>query len=206
VARLAIPFDLRGHHGTVRVSCTVNRDPKRWGYHHLDLPFDGVAAAQGFPVLRANVSFAGQGYDAIMGWVQVVRANAKPPDDRDMYVLDLPPMFGNAALPFGWFGVNPSLFDAPSMVQKHGKLRWLAYSFLCAPPGILMKPVVSALLGFSWGYEFRGDGKTHLIAPRALTAKDWNSHLKFLRSRCPGWRFRPGFSREASSAAARPTS
>jgi hypothetical protein len=194
VSTLRLPFTLRDRSGIVRVTCTVNRDPRRWGYHHLDLPFDGVAAARGFPVLDAAVSFGGRGYTAIMGWIQLVLIKADPPDHRDAYLLDLPPMFGDLDVPFGWFGPNPRLFDAPSMVQRHGKLTWVANSFLCASPGVLMKPVVSAVLGFSWGYEFRGDGKPRLTAPRRLSPKDWNSHLNFLRKRCPRWRFRPGFS------------
>ncbi|MHB8587841.1 MAG: hypothetical protein ACYDA0_03190 [Candidatus Dormibacteraceae bacterium] len=190
----------------VRVRCTINKDPRLWGYHDLDLPFDGVATAPGFPVLNASVSYAGRGYSAIMGWVQLVRINADPPDHRDVYLLDLPPMFGGMDLPFLSFSPNPELFDAPSMVQRQGKLRWVAHTFLCANPGVVMKPVVSAILGFSWGYDFRGDGKPHLRPPRQLSPTDWNGHLKFLRSRCPGWRFRPGFSPEADSAGGRPAS
>jgi len=201
---LELPFALRGCHGIVRASCVVNRDPKRMGYQHLDLPFDGVATARGFPALTAHVSFDGRGYTAIMGWIQVVRISADPSDDRDAYLLDLPPMFGDVAAPFLGFGPNPSLFDAPSMVRKHGRLKWIAHSFLCASPGVLMKSVVSALVGFSWGYELRGDGKPHLLAPRKLVAADWNRHLPLLRGRCPGWRFRPGLaSPSGGSAAAR---
>jgi hypothetical protein len=191
--QLALPFALHGHRGVVRVSCTINRDPKRWGYDHLDLPFDGVATSPGFPVLNASVSYGGRGYTSIMGWVQLVRINADPPGDRDAYLLDLPPMFGEMDLPFMSFAPNPGLFDAPSMVHQHGRLRWVAHSFLCSCPGLVMKPVVSAILGFSWGYELRGDAKPHLVVPGVLAPKDWNTHLPFLRERCPGWRFRPGF-------------
>ena len=197
--RLRLPFVLRGHKGIVHVTCGVNRDPKKWGYQHLDLPFDGVAASQGFPTVSATVSYQGRGYDSIVGWIQLVQANADPPDKRDMYLLDLPPMFGDLDIPFGWFGPGAGMFDAPSTTQTKGSYRWVANAFLCTSAGILMKPVVSAVLGFGWGYELRGNRRPRLMSPWELSEKDWNGHLRFLRKRCPRWRFRPGFRHRAGT-------
>ena len=153
-----IPFRLRGDDGVVRVSVAVNERPERWGYDHLRLPFESREAV-GFPVCKASTQFAAEGYSSYLGWVQLVRGTAEPPDDRDFFILDLPPMFGALALPFGSFGPSPCLFDAPSIDDRHGHFDWVAHTFLCSSPTCLMTPTVGAVLGFSWGYEIR-DGES----------------------------------------------
>lgn len=192
-----IPFRLRGDDGVVRVSVAVNERPERWGYDHLRLPFESREAV-GFPVCKASTQFAAEGYSSYLGWVQLVRGTAEPPDDRDFFILDLPPMFGALALPFGSFGPSPCLFDAPSIDDRHGHFDWVAHTFLCSSPTCLMTPTVGAVLGFSWGYEIR-DGEISLVAPRDVTAAHWGSHKPFLRQRCPGWSFLPGLQNELKS-------
>jgi hypothetical protein len=180
----------------VRVSLTVNDRPDRWGYGLLRLPHDsGSRGAVGFPVCSAITRFAAQGYGSYLGWVQLVRGGADPPDDRDFFILDLPPMFGDLGLPFATFGPAPELFDAPSMSDRHGRFDWVASTFLCSSPTCVMTPVVEAVLGFSWGYEIR-DGEISPKGLRELTAADWESQEPFLRQRCPGWTFLPGFRNE----------
>ena len=189
-----IPFRLRGCDGVVRVSLTANDRPERWGYDHLGLPFDSREAMD-FPVCSVSTRFAAEGYSSNLGWVQLVRGSAEPPDDRDFFILDLPPMFGDLALPFCTFGPSPDLFDAPSIAGRHGRFDWVAHTFLCSSPNCLMTPTVGAVLGFSWGYEIRGS-KISLVGPRDLTAVEWESHEPFLRQRCPGWTFLPGLQDE----------
>ena len=58
-----------------RVSITRNEEPARWGWRLLgiDVPLEHIV---GFPVVEATVDYPGEGYAAVMGWVQVVRYKA----------------------------------------------------------------------------------------------------------------------------------
>jgi hypothetical protein len=71
-------FALRGVPGTVTVRHGVNEDPRRWGYHVLDLP-DLVERSRGFPVVEAAIEHPAEGYAAAMGWIQVVRYRETTP-------------------------------------------------------------------------------------------------------------------------------
>jgi hypothetical protein len=67
-----LEFSLRGFHGSVRVSSTINDDPARWGYHLLGIDQAIVDAAHGHPVVQATVDFPAQGYAAELAWIQLV--------------------------------------------------------------------------------------------------------------------------------------
>src|SRR6266498_5603206 len=70
--RDAFGFSLHGRNGRVAVEYGPNDDPSRWGFGVLGLPWP-TEFAIGLPVLEATVSYAGEGYAAAMGWIQVVR-------------------------------------------------------------------------------------------------------------------------------------
>jgi len=55
-----IPFELSGQAGEVVVSYGENEDPVRWGYDLLGLDFRWEIS-RGFPVLRADVTYEGDG-------------------------------------------------------------------------------------------------------------------------------------------------
>jgi hypothetical protein len=90
--------------------------------------------------------------------------------------------------PFCWFGLEPTLFDAPSR-PKRADMEWTAHSFL----SIIGAPrEVRALLGVSWGFVIDGD-EISLKPVTPLPPTKWNEHLPLLRDQHPSWRFTPGY-------------
>ena len=97
-------------------------------------------------------------------------------------------LYERAPLPYCWYGITPTLFDAPSRDER-AHLDWVAHSFLGASPFGGNTKVVTPLLGFSWGFEILGDKKIVLKPAMVLAAADWEAHLPYLRACYPEWRF-----------------
>jgi hypothetical protein len=196
---LEIEFRLRGRTGHAVITCFDNEDPERWGYSFLEPPHDAVPA-QGFPVCAARLRYDGEGYAAVMGWIQVVRSIGAAGDPRVGYLVDRPPMFASSGMPFAYFAPRPDFFDAPSMSSRDGEVQWQADCFLCFCPGGGIRPVAAALFGFTWGYElYNGE-----VRPRSLgrlPGSAWDRHLDLLRQECPAWTFLKGFHDEAGNLA-----
>lgn len=96
--------------------------------------------------------------------------------------------------PFGFYGVSPTLFDAPHSPEENWD--FLAHSFLCGLGGELLdfRHEVRTVLGFSWGFRKRGE-EFEFLGPDALSEDDWNGHLAYLRRTFPDWIFEAGFRR-----------
>jgi hypothetical protein len=97
-------------------------------------------------------------------------------------------VFADLDLPFGFFGVLPTLFDAPSRRDRNETLDWLSHTFLCVSPDDPMDRAVRPLVAFRWGFQMH-DGQIDIVAPDALALSTWNSHLSVLRPTYPGWSF-----------------
>ncbi len=107
---MTIPFHLRGKDGAVTIEYTRNDEPLRWGCDLLgpDLPPDG---ARGFPVCSAFITYEGEGYDAVMGWIQIIQYHQGM--GRDILV-DMPPQLtGAQSLTVTGGFVPPSLILPP---------------------------------------------------------------------------------------------
>jgi hypothetical protein len=65
VSSMRFKFDLRKHRGCVEVWVVPNDDPESLGCRPSE---------RGFPVCTATVSYAGRGYAAAFGWIQLVRS------------------------------------------------------------------------------------------------------------------------------------
>jgi hypothetical protein len=180
---LTIPFHLRGYDGLVTVEPEVNRDPRRWGYHLLGLPYDAVVA-EGFPVVQASVRFPGEGYAAAMGWVQVIRYGSGPGDGA--VAVDQPPQHQEAATPYYCWGTNPTFFDAPSTTRRG--IAWRAEAFLATSPDALMTRTVEPLCGFRWGYTTR-QATPEILPVEPIGDEAWRVVISTLRERYPGWKF-----------------
>jgi hypothetical protein len=131
------------------------------------------------------------GRPSLFGWIQLVRStdNSSAGERFDMDPL----MFvGEVPHPFAFFGITPTLFDAPSR-RSRADLNWLAHSFLCYledfDEGVR---VVEPITGFSWGFDIAG-GATTIEAAVPLRRADWKRHLHLLHEEHPGWRFLDGF-------------
>jgi hypothetical protein len=186
-----LPFRVRGYDGRVSVFYETNHDPARWGFQHLDLPFD-IALAGGFPVCRAVVDYAGDGYHAVMGWIQVVTVTNAGGARAS---VDVFPMHRESDTPFAEFGERPTLFDAPGPNPPRGDETWVAESFLAVVPDVARSRRVRAVLGFRWGYELRGMRATPLPVEVAGEA-GWRRCLDTLRRDYPTWAFAPHFHAE----------
>ena len=103
-----------------------------------------------------------------------VRPNANPADlGCDAASLGLPVCTARVETAAQGYramcGLAPTLFDAPSRDHRDD-LDWLAHAFLAHTP--LGTNAVEAVLGFSWGFTFRGgegaDHRAFSTRPRRL--------------------------------------
>ena len=177
-----IPFALRGLDGHVSVTYSRNDRPELLGAR---------AESSGFPTCHATVDYPAQGYDAVLGWVQLVRSDDNSSQGRE-FEIDPLEFLGDLPHPFCWIGLAPQLFDAPSRSPRRD-LEWTAHSFLCVPDADEDDSLeVHALLGFSWAFRIR-DEEVELVAPAPLGPTDWDQHVTGLAVRYPSWRFVRGF-------------
>jgi hypothetical protein len=167
-------------------------------------------AAYGLPACEATVSYPGQGYNSLFGWVQLVRSTDNSSGGL-AFEMDPFDILGNVSYPFGFFGIKPTLFDAPSR-SAEASVTWTAHSFLIAVNPRLsqqdmerilkMLPeeqetaamsvlrVVRALVGFSWGFTL-ANRQASILPAEALDGEAWNAHLPMLAATYPDWTFTP---------------
>ncbi len=177
-----LKFVLRGIEGHVSVTYSRNDRPELVG---------SGAESLGFPMCDAAVEYPALGYDAVLGWVQLVRSDDNVSHGAE-FEIDPLAFLGDVPHPFCWIGLGPRLFDAPSRSAKQD-LDWTAHSFLCVPDGGAdTGMVVQALLGFAWGFSIRNE-KILLTSPTPLSPTDWNAHREHLAARYPSWDFITGF-------------
>ena len=199
--RDAFGFSLHGRNGRVAVEYGPNDDPSRWGFGVLGLPWP-TEFAIGLPVLEATVSYAGEGYAAAMGWIQVVRIHVAEQSESlvsggekapagDHACVDGPPSLRGLGVPFVSFGPRPALFDAPASTESD--VRFVADSFLTASPDALMSRRSRPCFGFRWGYATRAGSASQLLAPTALGVSDWRDSLPVLEEHFPDWSFDSGW-------------
>jgi hypothetical protein len=176
---MEIDFRHDGDQGRVTVRCAPNDDPASVGKGE---------EARGFPVCSATITFPGTGYRAVFGWVQLVCSTDNAFEGR-AFEMDPLRFFEDSPAPYCWYGINPTLFDAPSRDERR-PLEWLAHTFLAVTPREPDAPKhVVPLLGFSWGFVI-GDGERIVLRPaEELAAGAWNDHLPYLRDCYPSWHF-----------------
>lgn len=186
---LKIDFSLHGQPGMVTVEHQLNDDPEAIGFGLLGIDF-GALNFSGFPVVEATTQYQGRGYRACMGWLQVVRYSA--PEDGEVFIVDTAPQFrgiDGIDYPFLTWGIRPTLFDAPAIVQA--SVDWWADSFLVASPDALMTPVIEPLCAFRWGYEVDEHGAVTSRPPRTSdTATAWNEIRDKAQALHPAWKLR----------------
>ena len=174
-------FSYMGYEGRVVASVERTVDPVILG------AWEG---AKDLANCTATIEFAGRGYLQRFGWVQLVRStdNAFRGETFEMDPFDPFGLYERAPTPYCWYGVLPTLFDAPSRDERV-YLDWVAHSFLAVSPQRGDRRVVTPLLGFRWGFHVADNGNVTLDEVAALTAADWESHLLYLRDTYPEWQF-----------------
>jgi len=177
---MEIGFEWRDVGGVISVNYRVNSAPDALGC------FPG---ATGLPACTATVECPHMGYRSMLGWVQLVRAEDYGSGD---FESDPFALFGDAPSPYCWYGLNPTLFDAPARSNRDDDLHWGAHSFLATTPleevMALGPRRVIPLAGFAWGFEIVG-GQVTLSEPAALPLERWNQHTESLRATYPLWLF-----------------
>lgn len=176
---LALPFRWSSLEGEVRVEIRRNDYPAALGCEEF---------ARGFPVIRATITPTSRGYADMLGWVQLV-------DDSfhaDGFHADGFEPLGDLPHPFGFYGVSPTLFDAPHFDGE--RFDFLAHTFLCGLGGDLLefRREIRAVLGFIWGCRKRG-AEIELLRPEALPPDSWDGHREYLARMFPAWTFPTGF-------------
>jgi hypothetical protein len=187
---MRIDFSLRDKPGSIRITCQRNNDPIRWGLS-LVLGSDEVAnAALGFPVCVAEIEFSGEGYEAALGWLQLVREQIKG-EPRADFELDPLRLFTGLPMPFAWFGIKPTLFDAPLRRDRRDR-EWVAHSFLCYSPSGVATREISAVLGFSWGFVQTSE-QVEISDPEQIPSSLWDAHHDLLTDTYADWIFNSGY-------------
>ena len=178
---MEIPFTYQGHNGRVVVSLEATLTPATLGAR------DG---ALGLASCKATIEFSADGYLGNLGWVQLVRStdNAFHGRQFEMDPFDPFGLYERAPSPYCWYGVTPTLFDAPSRDERED-LDWIAHSFLAASPLRGNRRIVSPLLGFSWGFHIFDRDNIMLKPVTPLASSDWAAHLHYLRDTYKEWQF-----------------
>jgi hypothetical protein len=179
-----LDFRLLDAAGSVEVTVEPNTNPEALGCP----PF-----ARDFPVCTATVAYAGQGYRAALGWLQLVRSTDGITGGKEFELDPFEPL-GRSSHPFCFFGFAPVLFDAPARRSRED-MDWGAESFLCFVPIDSGMRETRAILGFSWGFAIRA-GSISLAPPSSLAATEWDKHQKLLRREHPAWAFAKGYRNE----------
>jgi hypothetical protein len=178
---MELGFEWAGQHGVITVDCRTNHEPDELGC---------LPGADGLPTCTAIVQFPHLGYRAMFGWVQLVRstdnATGGAKFEADPFVL-----FGDTPTPYCWYGLNPTLFDAPSRSTRDD-LEWEAHSFLATTP---LDEVMTTqtrrivpLVGFSWGFTIV-DSQVAIRPAEQLPLSKWSEHVPTLRSHYGLWTF-----------------
>jgi len=138
-----ISFVLRGIEGHVSVTYSRKDQPALVG---------SDPDASGFPMCHSTVDYPARGFEAVLGWIQLVRSDDNASQGR-AFEIDPLGFLGDVPHPFCWIGLSPQLFDAPSRSRRHD-LDWTAHTFPCVPDGVSDAGLeVHALLGFAWGFR-----------------------------------------------------
>ena len=178
---MEIEFTYRGDRGRVSISCVPDEAPAEVGKDE---------EARGFPLCTATIEYPRTGYRALFGWVQLVRSTDSVLGGTT-FEMDPLKFFEDSPAPYCWFGVLPTLFDAPSRDRRQ-PLKWLAHSFLAVTPWDRgPQRQVVPLLGFSWGFEIEPTGRIIIVREAPLSGEDWVAHVPYLRATYPSWSFPP---------------
>ena len=180
--QMEIPFTHQDHQGRVIITLETTLEPAVLG---------AGESAVGLANCKATIEFTASGYLGLLGWVQLVCSTDNSFHGRQFEMDPFDPfdVYKHAPSPYCWYGINPTLFDAPSR-NKRVDLDWVAHSFLAASPLRGDRRIVTPLLGFSWGFHIFNKENIELKPITSLTAADWEAHLPYLRKCYKKWQFK----------------
>ncbi|MGC8506492.1 MAG: hypothetical protein ACP5NK_07300 [Thermoplasmata archaeon] len=143
---------------------------------------------RGFPLVHADVSFKGPGYEAMFGWFQVISHDLGSGETD--FSVDIAGQFQEFSNPFCYYGYKPKHYDAPSMNDPHVRV-WKAYTFLCPLSLSSTKEYrkIIPLAGFTWGYTMSHGKPESLLELLTAGRDDWNLVKGNVSSQYPQWEF-----------------
>jgi hypothetical protein len=114
---LELAFEARGATGSVSIDVRTNIEPASIGC---------TSETAGFPICKASVSTSLQGIQRLprLGPSRRKRPRRHVPQRR--FEINPLQIFEGLDMPFGFHGLEPTLFDAPSRRDRHQTLDWLA--------------------------------------------------------------------------------
>ncbi|KAF2494346.1 hypothetical protein BU16DRAFT_540824 [Lophium mytilinum] len=210
VQHFELPFESRSHGGLICITIQPNDDNKH--AFGLDLIYPDVAPSQlahqfhGFPVLQGDITYPipsnpASGYASLFGWIQFIKQVPKS-GDAGNWTMDAYPYAQDINTPFGYWGINPTVFDAPAIELavdgKNEAVVWTAQAFLCVlnDAGFTKNVSVIPGTGLTWGFDIDVDEKSPLerrvLVRRAETISvesEWPERLPLLRETFPEWDF-----------------
>lgn len=176
-----------GRNGSIQVTCSPSLDP---------LSIGKPERTRGFPKCTATLEFELGGYAAFFGWIQFVRSTDNRSNGAE-FEIDPLGWFPDSRSPYAFFGLLPTLFDAPSRGQRR-RLTWIAHSFLATTPiyGVVERVLglrqVIWVAGFEWGFHISDQGEIGLLPIRQTGSAEWNEVIPALRRGFRTWKFRAG--------------
>jgi hypothetical protein len=174
-------FRLRDASALVEVTVEPNTNPES---------LDGPPHARNFPVCTATVAYAGEGYKAALGWVQLVRSPTAQALGRGSRWIH-----SNRSVRLLIRFVSLALRRSCSTHLRAARVKiwiWRAGTFLCFVPLDADGRETRAILGFSWGFTIHQKAIS-LLRPVRLASVEWNNHRDFLSRQHPGWAFTSGY-------------
>jgi hypothetical protein len=175
-----LDFRLHDASGSVEVAVEPNRNPESLAKP----PF-----AKDCPVCTATVTYAGEGYKAAIGRVQLVRSTDGAGASKEFEMDPFEPL-GPSAHPFCFFGLR-RFSSTPRPV--HPVRIWIGApraSCVSSQWTTRVRRVRSS--DFSWGFTIRSK-QVSLTPPRRLSAAEWDKHRPLLRREHPAWSFATGY-------------
>ncbi len=130
-----LPFSLNALEGVLLVRIDPNDDPASVG---------STTGSRGLPICTARVQASSRGYNAMCGWIQVVRSTDNASGGAE-FELDPFGPFTDTGSPYAFYGLAPTLFDAPGRDERDD-LDWTAHAGWPEPSsthGWLSQPSVS---------------------------------------------------------------
>jgi len=203
---LTLPFNSRSQAGVISIDIQPNNDDQH--AFGLDLLIPGVSQSElaaefgGFPVVHGAITYpipASQfsGYGSLFGWIQFV--NSALPGETGDWAMDLFPFQKGLDNPFGYWGFNPSLFDAPAIEGGRNQTGgWTAQAYLTVLGDAGGSRNVTVIPGgaFTWGFDIEVDKDCPLQnliiirQPEMIAVEsEWPQRLPLLEESFPDWAF-----------------
>jgi hypothetical protein len=173
---MQLAFTSDGLPGTIHVTVKQTGNPDDIG---------AWPGAHGLANCEATVTYPGRGYRGQFGWIQMVRSTDNTSGGA-AFEMDPLEVLGSVPHPFCYYGISPTLFDAPARDDR-GDLDWLAHAFLCRIANRQTKEI-RALAGFRWGFIITAQ-QVSINEPAELDRGSWNQHVSMMRSVYSNWRF-----------------